>query len=361
MRAARALLYKGDLGGMERTLLTAMWLKAGASGVCFATYSELADLIGCSIKSVQRGARGLAKRGLASGRYVQRGEELLPGVVAMSPRTVFTLKELPVVDVHGLNGCLTQVFEQNLCMKGKPMKTAPLSVLAVLFVHANQKGETYVGVERVAKLLKMNSRTVARHMQDLEQAGHLATRLGRVPGPSGYPQVIRTLTPGRGPRFTADISDRGRGQERAPKEIHQADPLRAPPPPPPPPGQLTFAVMHPATVAMEAHERICKAPAGDGAVELVKVMLSEGLTPQDLGKAFAGVMTMAYRRERLVRREIGSVLQTKAQAISFIKRVDPERAEQIEKNVPAPPSKAELESRSQDVRALFAKPRPTFC
>lgn len=374
MRAARALLYDGSLGNMERMFLAAMWIRAGASGICFTPLCVLADMIGSSRKGAQRSARSLVKRGLATERYVQRGEEMMPGVVAMSPRIVYTLKELPLVTVHGVDALLMQAFNPNLLMReghnDKHMKTAPRAVLALLLVHANENSETIVGVERAAKLLRMNPRTAARHMQSLEKNGHLSTRLDRVAGPSGYPAVIRTLTPGCGQRFTTAISDKVGGQERPPKEIHQEDPLRAPTPPPPP-GQLTFAFMtqkaprvdQVAAAVLELHEHVCKARKsrdGDGAVELVKAMLSEGLTPRDLGKAFSGVMTMAYRRERLVRREIGAVIQTKAQAVSFIKRVDPERAEQIEKNAPAPPTKSELERIRQDVRHLCAAKRPDF-
>lgn len=368
VRAARAITVDAPLGPLGRKVLSVMHGMAAASGVCLGTYAEIADRSGTSSKSVQRAVKQIVRLGFAAVRYVQRGGDLTPGVKAMSPRSVITLKELPLVDTHGLNGSNMLAHDPRLALKW-----GERAVLEMLLIHMDHTGKTFVGAEHIASTLRMHVRTVRRHLVTLMNEGHTTHRPGEM-GASGYRLVNRWVHPRPGSsrrrlakeqeaQANGGQSVQGGGTGCPPKEIHQADPLC---------GQLTFAFMTQkaaprvdpvAAAVLETHERVCKthkAIDGDGAVELVKAMLSEGLTPRDLGKAFSGVMTMAYRRERLVRREIGAVLQTKAQAISFIKRVDPERAEQIEKNAPAPPTKSELERISQDVRRFCASKRPDF-
>ena len=383
VRCARAMAVNAPIiSKTGRMVLRAVVETAGTSNVCWATCAELADKAGLSSRTVRRQLKEL-QQDLLEVRYVQRGGKLPDGTTSMFPRLVITVKDdLPLVGVHGVNGNNLLAYDREV-----DLKPGPRSTLDMVLTHANHKGETFVGAKRIAELLKVHPRTVMRHLRELEFEGHVTSRFGPV-GASGHRQVVRQVHPRRGPSRrrlerdaqhqtvatvqpqTAWTVDAHRGQivpegvtGCSPKKISQEDP------------QLAFAFMTQrvatpaprvdpvAAAVLETHERVCKARKardGDGAVELVKAMLSEGLTPRDLGKAFSGVMTMAYRRERLVRREIGAVLQTKAQAISFIKRVDPERAEQIEKSVPTPPTKSELERIRQDVRHLCAAKRPDF-
>lgn len=336
--AARAFGTDGVVGPLsllERLVLARLWLQAGASGLCWLPYVEVAASVGASTKSVQRTMRSLQAKGLLEQDYVLRGGELLNGYTAENSRMRCRLTPLPDTAVHGLRGDLALAFDPKLILS-----RVHRGVLAMLLLHGNEAGWTFVGLETISAKLGLVRSTVVRALRVLERAGHIQVRRDKARwGATNYVERRATPRPGLVCPKEAGHPVLAGWTPSDPKEIREADPPQTPAGP----EQLTlpFDALRGkrslADVALEAHAAICKAPAGPEAKEQVKGLLGEGLSVKDVALACTGVMTSPWRKERLERREVGQILRTKGQAVEFIRRVDPVRAEAIEAAVPAPP------------------------
>lgn len=348
--AARAFVPSLGLKVLARMVLAAVVLRSRATcgsfaRICWATEDELAGAAGCTSRSVRTGLRTLEKASLLRRTAVQRGERLPDGSVAANHRTVIEVRELPVPEVRGLHGALARALDERVLLK-----TAEKAVLGVVLLHENEDAVCFPGAARIAAMAGLAVRTVEGHIARLGRANHLRIiRRPRRPGQKDRPRLLQA-NPLRGP--TAPAPRKSPAQR----------------PDDPSADQLHLTVSTPRSTAVEgvlaAHEAICRAPCGEGAVAIVQARLEEGLTVGDLVTALAGVMTVPWRCKRVERRTIGAVLATKAQAMDFVRRVDEVGAERMKTDRgPAriTPEEAARRQRSADALARFhALPRPTF-
>lgn len=372
--AARAFLPSFELTATTRMVLAAAILhsRTPAPGapqerLCWTTEEDLAQAVGCVPKTVSRAFKALEKAKVATTRWVESGQELPDGTVAVGRRVVVTLRELPEGDVRGLRGAMARAFDKKVLLK-----TAARAVLAIILLHEGEDGWCFPGNERIAAMTGMSTRTVGEHLHRLQQLGHIVRKRPQARFGERVPGRLLKATPRFGLIGLSSLTDSGQipsGNRTPlpPKEIPKqtsddalvtqlALPFTAP-------SRAT-----PRTLAVEevvaAHAAICHAPAGDGHVERINAVMSEGLDPIDLSMAFHGVMTLPWRRERLGRRAVGEILVSKAQVLSFVKRVDPSRAEALELRRPVAKTTPAMEEQARKTEEALARfrsmPRPTF-
>jgi len=376
--AARAFVPSLGLKPAARMTLAAAVLhsRTPAPGeprerVCWATEDELAQATGSTTRTVRRAIRTLETAGLLVTHVVERGGELPNGTVTVGRRVVLTIGELPEGDVRGLRGAMVLAFDSKVLLK-----TSARAVLAMVLLHEGENGWCFPGVERMAAMTGLATRTVSATLHHLVQLGHVVTKRPQARFGEQAPSRILKATPRFGLVGLSNLSHSGQiasGNRTPlpPKETlkqtseealatHQlALPFTA---------ESKAAAAVPRNLAVEevvaAHATICRAPAGDGSIERINAVLGEGLSTSDLCMAFHGVMTVAWRRERLGRRSVDEVLRTKAQALSFVRRVDPKRAEALELRRPIAKTTPESEERARKTAEALARfrsmPRPTF-
>lgn len=340
--AARAFAPALGLKALARMVLAALILrsrvhKPGAERRCFATETELAEDVGCTSRSVRKALGTLAAAKLVSRSAVMRGDVLPDGTTAANHRVVLEIAELPRTDVCGLRGALAGVFD------GQILLTAvEKAVLAVVLLHEGEDGFGFPGPQRIATMTGLSVRAVKGHLSDLVERGYLhVRRQRRRTGEQTPPRLLRANLLRGKPLCAAEDGVSCRERRAAPAD-------RQP-------------VLHPAVHAvLVAHKELCDAPAGDRAVEIVEARLADGMTVSDLETALIGVMTVAWRRERLERRTIARVFATKRQAMEFASRVDAPRAEPANAASPVRVTPEEVERRRQALASIQALKRPNF-
>lgn len=372
--AARAFVPSLGLKPAARMTLAAAVLhsRTPAPGeprerVCWATEDTLAQATGSTTRTVRRAIRTLEAAGLLVTHVVERGGELPNGTLTLGRRVVLTIGELPEGDVRGLRGAMATAFDGKVLLK-----TSARAVLAMVLLHEGENGWCFPGVERLATMTGLATRTVSATLGHLIHLGHVVTKRPQARFGEQVPSRIMKATPRFGLVTLSGLTHSGQmaignrtplPPKEIPKQTSDAAPVI----------QLALPFTEPRTAAprtlaveevVAAHAAICRAPAGDGHVERISAVMSEGLSPNDISMAFHGVMTLPWRRERLGRRSVGKVLQSKAQALSFVKRVDPSRAEALELRRPIAKTTPEMEEQARRTEEALARfrsmPRPAF-
>jgi DNA-binding MarR family transcriptional regulator len=350
---ALAFVEDLELGAPDRLVLAALLHRAGsATGIAWPTIGELADATSLRPRSVQRVVRRLVERRLVERELVAPGEKMPHGFVTPTTRALFRLS-VPSDVAPFVGRALAPILRADL-------PTTEKTVLVVVAMHANAKGDSWPSYARIGRMTGLSERAVGGALARLRARGWLVARrvAPGAPLPSGETatawRVVFALRPRPGcidP--TTDVHrppDPG-AEEGSPRTSSSTE----------------EALPHAGDVGAllrDFGDRLLTDDLGADATKIVLDRLADGFTVVELRTAIAGVASVPWRMELRSRRTVRAVFGTAAKCRSFVERG---REDEPEEMLPPPPplpprDPGELRARAVTLRATLDAwtARPAF-